>query len=109
MSKVDPDAGLREYENHLTTIAGVFNDHAKSVGLPVKMDPRSALKAAKGGIGLGRISSFWSHHDESGIIHPEQLQTAVECINLLLQDERRQGHVVGAMQSGKTTTSLALQ
>jgi hypothetical protein len=103
------ETGLREYEKHLTETARVFNEHAKGHGLDVVMDPSSALKALHAGINLGRVSTFWTREDESGIIHAEQLRTAIECIVNLARDERRQGHVVGAMQSGKTTTSLALQ
>lgn len=104
-----PDVGLREYEKHLTETARVFNEHAKSLDLAVEMDPTSTLKALNDGINLGRVATFWTREDETGIIHAEQLRTAIECIVYLARDPRRQGHVVGAMQSGKTTTSLALQ
>ncbi|MDB4954351.1 MAG: hypothetical protein JWO36_1920 [Myxococcales bacterium] len=109
MSQVDLDQGLKAYTDHLTRTAKVFNDHAKTLGLAVSMDPKRAIKAAMDGIGLGRISSFWTRQDDTGIIHETQLMTAIECVVKLHEDAKRCGHVVGAMQSGKTTTSLALQ
>ncbi len=109
MHSNDLDAGIQAYEAHLRDIAAVFNDHAARVDLPITMDPSPAIAALHQGINLGRISSFWTRPDDSGIIHPEQLQTAVDCFVELLRDDKHQGHVVGAMQSGKTTTALALQ
>jgi hypothetical protein len=109
MSKNALTDGIEAYATHLTTIADVFNRHAETCGLPVTMDPRRAINAIREGINVGRVSSFWGRQDESGIVHPEQMQTAVEAIVELLRDEKHQGHIVGAMQSGKTTTALALQ
>ena len=109
MSDADVEQGLKAYTAHLTRTAKVFNDHAKPLGLGVSMDPKRAIKAALSGIGLGRISSFWTRQDDTGIVHETQLMTAIECVMKLFEDAKRCGHVVGAMQSGKTTTSLALQ
>src|SRR5690606_19376041 len=47
--------------------------------------------------------------DDSGIVHDSQIATAVDCLKELLAGEKGWGYVLGAMQSGKTTTSLALQ
>jgi hypothetical protein len=47
--------------------------------------------------------------DDTGVVHDEQAKTAVECLYRLWRDERAQGLVLGAMLSGKTTTSLTLQ
>jgi hypothetical protein len=69
MSQADLDQGLKSYTDHLTRTAKVFNDHAKALGLGVSMDPKRAIKAAMDGIGLGRISSFWTRQDDTGIIH----------------------------------------
>jgi hypothetical protein len=109
MSKHVLKAGIREYEKHLTSVADVFNRAAKAHKLRVTMDPGRAINAIKDGPNIGRVSSFWTRQDESGIVHAEQLETAVAAIGHLLADVKHQGHIVGAMQSGKTTTALALQ
>jgi hypothetical protein len=109
MSTTDVDTGIQAYEQHLMTTARVFNDYARLKGLDIQMAPDRAIQAIKDGIGLARVAPFWSRSDDTGIVHDSQLQTAVECIIELLADQKRCGHVVGAMQSGKTTTSLALQ
>ncbi|HZS38881.1 MAG TPA: hypothetical protein VFF06_18740 [Polyangia bacterium] len=73
------------------------------------MDAARAVKSVSDGIGLARIAPFWSRVDDSGIVHETQLKTAIDCLVELRDSPKRCGHVVGAMQSGKTTTSLALQ
>lgn len=56
------------------------------------------------------MAPFWTRVDDTGIVHDSQLKTAIDCmVQLLNNQEQRCGHVLGAMQSGKTTTSLALQ
>jgi hypothetical protein len=109
MSRTILKKGLGAYKDHLTRTAEVFNDHAKISGLRVTMDPTKAIRVASEGINIGRIANFWTRQDDTGIIHEAQLRTAVECIANLAENESQCGHVVGAMQSGKTTTSLALQ
>ncbi|HLL00298.1 MAG TPA: hypothetical protein VK539_06900 [Myxococcaceae bacterium] len=111
MDDKDLNEGLKKYKNHLLETAKVFNDWAKRKGVPVRMDPRSAIKAVTAGIGLARIAPHWSQAqvDDTGIVHESQLKTAIDCLVELLRDQKRCGHVLGAMQSGKTTTSLALQ
>lgn len=109
MDQVSLKQGLKLYEEHLTKTSEVFNDQAKKQGLRVSMDPAKAIAVARTGVNVARISSFWTRQDDTGIIHEAQLRTAVECISLLEKEEKQCGHVVGAMQSGKTTTSLALQ
>jgi hypothetical protein len=103
------EEGLRQYEEHLLHTAEVFNGEAAAAGLMVRMNPERALAAVKSGVGLAKAAQFWSRTDDSGIVHDSQLVTAIKCIVEMLQDGKRCGHVVGAMQSGKTTTSLALQ
>jgi hypothetical protein len=109
MSELDLDEGIRRYESHLRQTAKVFNDHANERGLGVQMDPERALGAIRNGVGLARVASYWQRSDDTGIVHDSQLVTAIDCVVEMLTDGKRCGHVVGAMQSGKTTTSLALQ
>lgn len=107
-TKKEIQDGLKRYEDHLLETAKVFNEAAKEQNLGVEMMPENAIAAAKG-VNLAQIAPFWSRTDDSGIVHPTQTRTAVDCVAKMLTDARRRGHVVGAMQSGKTTTSLALQ
>ena len=103
------EAGIRSYIDHLHTIEAAFNEAASAGDLPVRMSVERAVNAVNSGMGLGRVAPFWSREDDSGVMHIAQLKTAVDCLAMMLNDQRRCGHVVGAMQSGKTTTSLALQ
>lgn len=103
------ETGIKDYVEHLRTTAKVFNESAKSAGLPVELDPTKVIAAIQSGVGLDNISSYWTREDDNGIVHETQIKTAIECTKLLHTQGARCGHVVGAMQSGKTTTSLALQ
>ncbi len=98
---------IGEYERHLRTVCEVFNGAAERLGLSVRMNPDKAIAAID--VNLGEIAPFWSRVDDTGIVHEAQLKTAVECLAKLLNSSERCGHVLGAMQSGKTTTSLTLQ
>src|SRR4051812_24144165 len=109
MTGLDLDEGIRQYEAHLRQTAEVFNTYATKEGLGVRMDPERSLDAVKNGVGVARVASYWQRSDETGVVHATQLLTAIGCIIKMLEDNKRCGHVVGAMQSGKTTTSLALQ
>lgn len=101
--------GLTSYIAHLNQTVATFNEWAAHRNLPIRMDATSAIVAVQSGVGLARVAPFWSRVDDSGIVHESQLRTAVDCLVKLAEDSQRCGHVVGAMQSGKTTTSLALQ
>lgn len=109
MDEQELERGLAQYTEHLQATADVFNTWCAHNGLPVEMDPSGAIRAVRSGIGLARIAPFWTREDDSGIVHETQLKTAIDCFVKLLSDPKRCGHIVGAMQSGKTTTSLALQ
>jgi hypothetical protein len=97
------------YVAHLEELGRVFNEHAGEKGLHVRLDVTSAVEAVRSGLILDRVSSFFTRHDDSGVLHDAQLMTALDCITNLLESPGQNGVVLGAMQSGKTTTSLALQ
>jgi len=103
------DRGLEDYISHLRQTVATFNRCAAEENLPLRMDATNAIAAVESGIGLARVAPFWTRLDDSGIVHDAQLETAIKCIVKLDEDSHRCGHIVGAMQSGKTTTSLALQ
>jgi len=102
-------AGIDEYEQHLLDMADVFNTHAAVNGLAIVLDPTNVIASVKSGVLLPLVASFWRREDDNGIVHESQIKTVIDCIHLLYTETARCGHVVGAMQSGKTTTSIALQ
>lgn len=105
----DVQRRLGEYVAHLEHIEQVFNEHARELGLGVRLDAAGAIAAVKNGTGLARVMRFCDREDDSGVLHGAQLMTALDCIGELLTSPQQNGLVLGAMQSGKTTTSLALQ
>lgn len=97
------------YVDHIETVARVFNDHSRELGLGVALNPEGAVNAIKSGTGFSRVTRFYERVDDSGVLHDAQLMTALNCVGELLTSPHRNGLVLGAMQSGKTTTSIALQ
>lgn len=105
----DVERRVAEYVAHLEKIARIFTEHARDLGLGVRLDPANAIRAIRGGTGFARVMRFCDRVDDSGVLHDSQLMTALDCIGELLTSPRQNGLVLGAMQSGKTTTSLAFQ
>jgi hypothetical protein len=97
------------YVAHVEKIEQVFNEHARELGLGVQLSAAGAVQAVKRGTGVARVMRFCDRPDDSGVLHAAQLMTALNCIGELLTSPQQNGLVLGAMQSGKTTTSLALQ
>jgi hypothetical protein len=98
-----------EYIDHLKKIEATFNERAQELGLGVRLDSSGAIASVKNRNGIARVMRFCDREDDSGVLHDAQLMTALDCIGELLTSPRNNGLVLGAMQSGKTTTSLALQ
>src|ERR1700722_13211548 len=105
---VDVHARVKEYADHLHKIAGIFDAHARERGLGVRLDAERAIQVVKSG-NVSRAMRFCDRLDDSGVLHDAQLMTALDCVGELLTAPQNNGLVLGAMQSGKTTTSLALQ
>src|ERR1700722_18548150 len=105
---VDVHARVKEYADHLHKIAGIFDAHARERGLGVRLDAERAIQVVKSG-NVSRAMRFCDRLDDSGVLHDAQLMTALDCVGELLTTPQNNGLVLGAMQSGKTTTSLALQ
>lgn len=105
----DVQRRVDEYVAHLGHIEGIFNEHACELGLGIRLRAAGAIEAVKKGTGLARVMRFCDREDDSGVLHGTQLMTALDCIGELLTSPQQNGLVLGAMQSGKTTTSLALQ
>ena len=101
--------GVEAYATHLQRLEDDFNNHARDVGLGVLISVTDTINAARNGMLLDRVASFFNREDDSGVLHDAQMKTAVDCMLQLLDSPGQNGVVLGAMQSGKTTTSLALQ
>jgi hypothetical protein len=108
-TKDDVQRRVNEYVAHLEKIARVFTEHARELGLGVRLSAAGAIHAVKRGTGFARVMRFCDRPDDSGVLHDAQLMTALDCIGELLTSPQHNGLVLGAMQSGKTTTSLAFQ
>ena len=102
-------AKVEEYASHLQRLAEVFTMHARELGLGVQLNASGAIAAVKNGTGLSRVMRFCGRRDDSGVLHDAQLMTALNCVGELLTAPQKNGLILGAMQSGKTTTSLAMQ
>lgn len=109
MEKKDLDKGIKEYTRHLRNVCADFNKAAKYINLPIKMDAAKQIRAIQSGFNLTKIGSFFYRSDDTGIVHETQLKTAIDCFWQLWTNSSRCGYILGAMQSGKTTTSLVLQ
>jgi hypothetical protein len=105
----DFDRQMEDYVSHLEELQRVFNEHAESMSVPVRLDVKSVVDGVRSGLLLDRVSPYFVRPDDSGVLHDAQLMTALDCIAALLGNPGQNGVVLGAMQSGKTTTSLALQ
>jgi hypothetical protein len=99
----------REYVAHLANLATSFNRRARERGLGITLDATKAIEGARNFQSSAAIHAFLNREDDSGVLHEAQLLTALDCVAEMLVTPRRNGLVLGAMQSGKTTTSLALQ
>ncbi|HJS10177.1 MAG TPA: hypothetical protein VJ811_02780 [Sphingopyxis sp.] len=107
IAHMDVGKAVKEYSDHLLGIAEVFNAHATELGLGVRLNTESAIASIRSNI--ARVARFTERADDSGVLHDSQLMTALNCVGELLTAPQNNGLVLGAMQSGKTTTSLALQ
>lgn len=105
----DVQRRVAEYVKHLEDIERVFNDQARELGLGVQLSAAGAIASLKTGTGVARVMKFCEREDDTGVLHAAQLMTALNCVGELLTAPQRNGLVLGAMQSGKTTTSIALQ
>jgi hypothetical protein len=108
-TEADLHARIETYVAHLASITRVFNNHARRLGLGVRLNADRENDSVRSGGGLSRVMRFLERTDDSGVLHDPQLMTALDCIGEFLTSPHRSGLVLGAMQSGKTTTSLALQ
>jgi hypothetical protein len=106
--EADPKERVRAFRDHLRAVAKAFNDASTRCGLGVLISSKAA-EAALESTGYDAALKYSGDGSGEGELHAEQIATAVEATAKILGDKRQAGLIQGAMQSGKTTTSLALQ
>lgn len=99
---------VAKFKAHLKDVACWFNEASRECNLGVKISSKEAERAAEGSELVAAIA-YCDGQDDSGILHKEQVRTAVRATREILVNPLKAGLILGAMQSGKTTTSLALQ
>ena len=77
-------------------------------GLGVHLDVSDLVDQTRRGRNYRSILSFFAA-DRPGVLYREQIITAVDAIVELIESPYNLGLILGALQSGKTTTALALQ
>ena len=98
----------KTFEVHLLEVQKVFNDQSNARGLGVLLDVSDLVDQTRRGRNYRNILSFFAA-DRPGVLYREQLVTAVDAIVELIESPYNLGLILGALQSGKTTTALALQ
>lgn len=93
---------------HLEQVAGALTAEFARLGMGITVDAGAATATVRMGAEIGRAIRFADQDDRSGVLHAEQIRTAVEAMYHVTDSPDRPGLIIGAMQSGKTTTSLAL-
>jgi hypothetical protein len=99
---------IAEFVRHLEEVEQAFNAQADLRRLGVRLDVSDLVQQTKRGRHHRKILSFFSA-DRPGVLYREQIVTAVDAIVELIESPYNLGLVLGALQSGKTTTALALQ
>ena len=106
----DLRARIQEYKSHLESVAHDFNEYARAEHLGVILNASSAIAAASDlHTSLNKVAPFLTRPDDTGVLHREQLVTAIDAMIAILRNPGEAGLILGALQSGKTTTGLALQ
>src|SRR5205823_7436943 len=77
-------------------------------GLGVHVDVVDLIEQTRHGRNYRSILSFFEG-ERAGVLYREQIVTAVDAIGELIESPYNLGLILGALQSGKTTSALALQ
>ena len=108
MSRAKLDKQIEAFIAHLQEVASAFNAQSDVRGLGVHLDVSDLVDQTSRGRNYRSILSFFST-DRPGVLHREQIITAVDSIVQIIESKYNLGLILGALQSGKTTTALALQ
>ena len=99
---------MQAFADHLDEVANAFNTQSDARGLGVHLDVSDLKQQTRSGRKYRSILSFFDN-DRPGVLFREQIVTAVDAIVEIIESPYNLGLVLGALQSGKTTTALALQ
>lgn len=108
MTDADIQACLKAFEDHLLEVERVFNTQSDIRGLGVHLDVSDLVDQTRRGRNYRSILSFF-YGDRLGVLYREQILTAVDAISEIIESPYNLGLILGALQSGKTTSALALQ
>jgi hypothetical protein len=92
--------------NHLRQVAKKLNAEFTRRRMGITVNARAAIEAMKRNPTV--YKRFADTEDRSGVLHDEQIATAVEAMLNIIERPNEAGLIVGAMQSGKMTTALSL-
>jgi hypothetical protein len=92
--------------NHLKRVANKLNAEFSRRRMGITVNAAEAIAAMKRNPTV--YKRFADADDRSGVLHDEQIATAVEAMLNIIERPDDAGLIVGAMQSGKMTTALAL-
>jgi hypothetical protein len=96
------------FVDHLNTVARAFNDRADELGLGVRLDVSDLVELTLSGRNYRHILGYFAD-ERPGVLYEQQIVTAVDAIVQIIESPHNLGLILGALQSGKTTTALALQ
>ena len=110
ISTSDPivQSHIQQFTQHLQEVAAAFNHQSSICGLGISLDVADLIDQTRRGRNYKCIQSFFKA-DPPGVLYHEQIVTAVDAIVQIIESPYNLGLVLGALQSGKTTTALALQ
>ena len=91
---------------HLRQVANRLNAEFTRRRMGITVDPQAAIDAMQRNPTV--YKRFADADDRSGVLHDEQIATAVEAMLNIIERPDEAGLIVGAMQSGKMTTALSL-
>ena len=92
--------------NHLRQVANKLNAEFARRRMGITVNAQAAIDAMKRNPTV--CKRFADPDDRSGVLHDEQIATAVEAMFNVIERPDEAGLIVGAMQSGKMTTALSL-